>query len=258
LFICTTFEAILGYLKDIGILWGLVPQYRNISISPKYGFNLFIILNNLKFNSIMDLMSLLKDQLTPEMIAQLSQQTGAAPAQTATAAEGIFSTLLGGLAKNAAGGGAEAILGALNKDQHGSAMGDIMGLLGGAMGGGGAATNGAGILGHILGGQQQGAAQVISQASGVQQSGVADMMMKLAPMVMGVLGQQQQQQQQQGAGFDASSLMSMLGGAVQTQNSNPMMQLATQFLDKDHDGSVVDDLMGMVGSRLLGGMFGKR
>jgi hypothetical protein len=218
-----------------------------------YRFNLFIFLNNLKFNSIMDLMSLLKDQLTPEMIAQLSQQTGAAPAQTATAAEGIFSTLLGGLAKNAAGGGAEAILGALNKDQHGSAMGDIMGLITGAMGGG-AATNGAGILGHILGGQQQGAAQVISQASGMQASGVQDMMAKLAPMVMGVLGQQNQQS----GGFDASGLANLLGGAVQKQNANPLMQLATQFLDKDNDGSVVDDLMGMVGSRLLGGMFGKR
>jgi hypothetical protein len=201
----------------------------------------------------MDLMSLLKDQLTPEMIAQLSQQTGAAPAQTATAAEGIFSTLLGGLAKNASGGGAEAILGALNKNHDGSILNDVMGLLSGNAGG--AAANGAGILGHILGGQQQGAAQVISQASGVQQSGVADMMMKLAPMVMGVLGQQKQQQ---GAGFDASALAGMLGGAVQTQNSNPLMQLATQFLDKDHDGSMVDDLMGMVGSRLLGGMFGNK
>jgi hypothetical protein len=200
----------------------------------------------------MDLMSLLKDQLTPEMIAQLSQQTGAAPAQTATAAEGIFSTLLGGLAKNASGGGAEAILGALTKDDHSSVLGDVMGLLSGNAGG--AAANGAGILGHILGGQQQGAAQVISQASGVQQSGVADMMMKLAPMVMGVLSQQNQQQ----GGMNASGLASLLGGAVQTQNSNPLMQLATQFLDKDHDGSMVDDLMGMVGSRLLGGMFGNK
>jgi hypothetical protein len=201
----------------------------------------------------MDLMSLLKDQLTPEVLGQLSQQTGAAPAQTATAAEGIFSTLIGGLAKNAAGGGADGILGALDKDHDGSVLNDVMGLV---MGGGGSgATNGAGILGHILGGQQQGAAQVISQASGVQQSGVADMMIKLAPMVMGVLAQQKQQQ---GAGFDASGLASMLGGAVQTQNSNPLMQLATQFLDKDRDGSMVDDLMGMVGSRLLGGMFGNK
>ena len=201
----------------------------------------------------MDLMSLLQSQLTPEIIGQLSQQTGAAPAQTATAAEGIFSTLIGGLAKNAAGGGAEGILGALDRDHDGSILNDVMGLISGNAGG--AAANGAGILGHILGGQQQGAAQVISQASGVQPSGVADMMIKLAPMVMGVLAQQKQQQ---GAGFDASGLASMLGGAVQTQNSNPLMQLATQFLDKDHDGSMVDDLMGMVGSRLLGGMFGNK
>jgi hypothetical protein len=199
----------------------------------------------------MDLMSLLQSQLTPEIIGQLSQQTGAAPAQTATAAEGVFSTLLGGLAKNAAGGGAEGILGALDRDHDGSILNDVMGLISGNAGG--AAANGAGILGHILGGQQQGAAQVISQASGVQQSGVADMMIKLAPMVMGVLAQQKQQQ-----GFDASGLASMLGGAVQTQNSNPLMQLATQFLDKDRDGSMVDDLMGMVGSRLLGGMFGNK
>ena len=78
-------------------------------------------------------------------------------------------------------------------------------------------------------------------------------MIKLAPMVMGVLAQQKQQQ-----GLDASGLAGMLGGAVQTQNANPLMQMATRFLDKDNDGSVVDDLMGMVGSRLLGGMFGKK
>ena len=150
----------------------------------------------------MDLMSLLQGQLTPEVIGQLSQQTGASPTQTATAAEGVFSTLLGGLAKNAAGGGAEGILGALDRDHDGSVLNDVMGMITGNGGGGNAAAlNGAGILGHILGGQQQGAAQVISQASGVQQSGVADLMIKLAPMVMGVLAQQKQQQ-----GFDANGL----------------------------------------------------
>ena len=202
----------------------------------------------------MDLMSLLQEQLTPQVIGQLSQQTGASPTQTATAAEGVFSTLLGGLAKNAAGGGAEGILNALDRDHDGSVLNDVMGMISGNAGGrNAAALNGVGILGHILGGQQQGAAQVISQASGVQQSGVADLMIKLAPIVMGVLAQQKQQQ-----GLDASGLAGMLGGAVQTQNANPLMQLATQFLDKDHDGSMVDDLMGMVGSRLLGGMFGNK
>ncbi len=200
----------------------------------------------------MDLMSLLQSQLTGDVVNQLSQQTGAAPEQTATAAEGIFSTLLSGLAKNASTeGGANGILSALDRDHDGSVLNDVLGLVMGAAQGGGAA-NGAGILGHILGGQQQNAAQMVSQTSGVSQSGVMDMMIKLAPMVMGVLGQQHQQQ----GGLNASALSGLLGNAVQTQSSNPLMQMATRFLDKDGDGSAMDDIMGMVGSKLLGGMFG--
>jgi hypothetical protein len=199
----------------------------------------------------MDLMDLLKGQLTPELIAQLSQQTGAAPAQTATAAEGVLSTLLGGLAKNAqTPDGAGNILGAIQRDHDGSMLDNIMGLITGGAQASSPAANGAGILGHILGAQQQGAAQAVSQASGVHQDGVMDMMIKLAPMVMGVLGQQTQQQ-----GLNASGLASLLGGSVQNASSNPLMQMATSFLDKNHDGSMVDDLMGMVGSKLLGGLF---
>lgn len=199
----------------------------------------------------MDLMSLLQGHLTEDVVNQLSQQTGAAPEQTATAAQGIFSTLISGLAKNASTeNGASGILSALDTDHDGSILNDVMGLISGMQGRG--ATNGAGILNHVLGGQQQNAAQMVSQTSGVSQSGVMDMMIKLAPMVMGVLGQQNQQQ----GGLNASALSGLLGNAVQTQSSNPLMQMATRFLDKDGDGSAMDDIMSMVGSKLLGGMFG--
>lgn len=199
----------------------------------------------------MDLMSLLQGHLTEDVVNQLSQQTGAAPEQTATAAQGIFSTLIGGLAKNASTeGGATGILGALDRDHDGSILNDVMGLIAGMQGGG--AANGAGILNHVLGGQQQNAAQMLSQTSGVSQNGVMDMMIKLAPMVMGVLGQQNQQQ----GGLNANALSGLLGNAVQTQSSNPLMQMATQFLDKNGDGSAMDEIMGMVGSKLLGGLFG--
>lgn len=196
-------------------------------------------------------MSLLQGHLTEDVVNQLSQQTGAAPEQTATAAQGVFSTLISGLAKNASTeNGASGILGALDADHDGSILNDVMGLISGMQGRG--ATNGAGILNHVLGGQQQNAAQMVSQTSGVSQSGVMDMMIKLAPMVMGVLGQQNQQQ----GGLNASALSGLLGNAVQTQSSNPLMQMATRFLDKDGDGSAMDDIMQMVGSKLLGGMFG--
>ena len=200
----------------------------------------------------MDLMSLLQGHLTEDVVNQLSQQTGAAPDQTATAAQGIFSTLLSGLAKNASTeGGATGILGALDRDHDGSILNDVMGLVTGAAQGGGAA-NGAGILNHVLGGQQQNAAQMLSQTTGISQNGIMDMMIKLAPMVMGVLGQQNQQQ----GGLNPNALAGLLGNAVQTQSSNPLMQMATRFLDQDGDGSAMDDIMSMVGSKLLGGMFG--
>lgn len=203
----------------------------------------------------MNLLELMQGQLTPEIINQLSQQTGAAPQQTEVAAQGVLSTLLGGLSKNAQSPeGANGILSALDRDHDGSVLNDIMGMLGGAQQAQAPASalNGAGILGHILGGQQQNAAGMISQASGVAPEGVMGMMAQLAPLVMGVLGQQKQQQ-----GFDASGLASLLGGSVQSQSSNPLMQMATKFLDKDGDGSMMDDVMGMVGSKLMGGLFGK-
>lgn len=202
----------------------------------------------------MNLLELMQGHLSPEIINQMSQEVGAEPQQTQVAAQGVLSTLLGGLSKNAQSPeGAGGILSALDRDHDGSALNDIMGMLSGnPQGASPNAMNGAGILGHILGGQQQGAASMISQASGVAPEGVMGMMMKMAPLVMGVLGQQKQQQ-----GFDASGLASMLGGSVQNQSGNPLMQMATRFLDKDGDGSVMDDVMGMVGSKLLGGIFGK-
>ena len=202
----------------------------------------------------MDLMSLLQGHLTPEVINQMSQETGAAPEQTATAAQGVLSTLLGGLSKNAQGGGADGLLSALDRDHDGSILDDVMGLIsGGGQASAPSAMNGAGILSHVLGDQAGGAAEMISKATGVNENGVLGMMVKLAPLVMGVLGQQKQQQ-----GLDASGLAGLLGGSVQQQSSNPLMQMATRFLDKDGDGSMVDDIMGMVGSNLMGGLFGKK
>ena len=64
----------------------------------------------------MDLMGLLQGQLSEGMLDQLSQQIGGADQQqTAAAASGIISTLMGGLAKNASSQeGASALSNALD------------------------------------------------------------------------------------------------------------------------------------------------
>lgn len=197
----------------------------------------------------MDLNALLQGQLPSGLVEQLSQQIGGDQQQTATAASGILNTLLGGLAKNASSeDGANAIANALDKDHDGSIFDNLSGLLSGQQQSG--AMNGAGILQHILGGKSDGAADLISQMSGLSSGQTGNLMQLLAPMLMGALGQAKQQN-----GLDAGGLTSLLGGLVSQQSgataSNPMLGLVSQFLDKDHDGSIMDDVAGMVMNNLF-------
>jgi hypothetical protein len=202
----------------------------------------------------MDLTELLKGNIPQDLIGTLSQQMGTEPQQTQTAAQSIFTTLLGGLAKNASTEeGAQGILGALDRDHDGSVLNDLGGLLTGAMGSS-QATNGAGILGHILGSKQQGAVDMVSQTSGIDANSAMSMMLKLAPILMGVLGKAKQDN-----GLDAGGLSGLLSGVMgnqQVQEQNPLVAIATRFIDQDGDGDIMDDLSGM-GMNILGGMLKK-
>ncbi len=202
----------------------------------------------------MDLTELLKGNIPQDLIGTLSQQMGTEPQQTQSAAQSIFTTLLGGLAKNASTEeGAQGILGALDRDHDGSVLNDLGGLLTGAMGSS-QATNGAGILGHILGSKQQGAVDMVSQTSGIDANSAMSMMIKLAPILMGVLGKAKQDN-----GLDAGGLSGLLSGVMgnqQAQEQNPLVAIATRFIDQDGDGDIMDDLSGM-GMNILGGMLKK-
>jgi hypothetical protein len=197
----------------------------------------------------MDLNSLLQGQLPDGILDQLSQQIGGDKEQTATAASGIINTLLGGLAKNAAQPeGADAIAGALERNHDGSIFDNLSSLFSGGQQSG--ATNGLGILQHILGDKAGGAAGMIGQMSGLSSDQSSNLMQLLAPMLMGALGQAKQQN-----GLDGGGVASLLSNLVTQQSSNsassPLMGLVTQFLDKDNDGSIMDDVAGMVMNNLF-------
>ncbi len=202
-------------------------------------------------------MDMLQGQLTDVMIDQLSQKLGGADRQaTQTAASGILSTIVAGLAKNATKpGGAESLASALEKDHDGSVLDNMMDMLGGgnAPSGMERAMNGAGILKHVLGGKQAGAADIISQMSGLQSGQAGSLMEMLAPMVMGTLGRQKKQNN-----MNPSDLTDLLSGTLSSEtNKRQEMGLIGKFLDQDGDGSVMDDLAGM-GMKMLGNMFRKR
>jgi hypothetical protein len=68
-------------------------------------------------------------------------------------------------------------------------------------------------------------------------------LMMLAPVVMGMLGRAKQQQ-----GLDPGGLSDMLGQqSAQAQQASGMMGMLGQLLDRNHDGSAVDDIAGMIG-----------
>ncbi|MCB0620719.1 MAG: DUF937 domain-containing protein [Saprospiraceae bacterium] len=208
-------------------------------------------------NSLMDL---LQGQLSEGMIKQLSQQIGGADQQkTAAATSGIVTTLMGALARNAATPeGANSLSNALDRDHDGSVLDDMMDLFSGQKSvqpERQRALNGDGIINHILGDRRGNAIDMISQMSGLDSNKTGSLMTMLAPMIMGMLGQQKKQQ-----GLDVGGLVSMLNGVrtqQQAQSNNPTMSLITRFLDADGDGSIADDVAGF-GMKFLGNLFKRK
>lgn len=203
-----------------------------------------------------NLLELLQGQLDENLVDKLSEQIGGADRQqTANAAQGIMSSLVTALAKNASTPeGAANLNNALEQDHDGSLLGNLADMFSGgnvpqtqAR-----AANGTGILGHLLGNNQGGVAEMVSKMSGLDTNKTGNLMTMLAPMVMGMLGQQKKQQ-----GLDIGGIASLLSGTVtqQRQSGNPLMDMASRFLDQDGDGSAVDDIAGMVGKGLLSKLF---
>lgn len=207
----------------------------------------------------LNLTDLLQGQLPDELVDQLSSQIGGADRQqTAMAASGIMTTLVSALARNASNEqGAAAIAGALDRDHDGSILNNLAGLLGGQtqqVQESNRALNGAGILEHILGERKNPAADMISQMSGLNSNQTGNMMQILAPLVMGMLGKTKREQ-----GLDIGGLASLLSGTANSRQaqSNPASSLVTRLLDRDGDGSAVDDIA-RIGMNVLGNLFKKK
>ena len=191
-----------------------------------------------------DLMQSIAAQLSGAPMSQLSAQLGTDSQTTESAVQAALPVLLGALAKNSASsGGADSLAGALDRDHDGSILDDVGGFLGS---GGGA--DGAAILGHVLGTREPTVEAGIGQATGLQAGQVTQLLQMLAPIVLGYLGRQKRQQ-----GMSAGSLGELLGTqSRQAAAQNPALGALTSLLDQDDDGTIVDDLGGLLGSFLSG------
>jgi len=209
--------------------------------------------------SILDLLS---SDMGKELISGASRKTGQPADKTANVLSMALPVILGAMQKNASTPqGAKSLNNALEDNRHdGSILSQLSGLLENQSGDEGLMKDGAGILNHVLGGNQQKVQQSISKVSGVDANSVAKIIQMAAPILMGVLGNQKRKDN-----VGESGLGDLLG-SVMGENTNHDRSLIETLLDADGDGSVIDDIAGMVlgGKKkkggiagMLGGLFGK-
>jgi hypothetical protein len=177
---------------------------------------------------------------------QIAAQLGTDQATASSAVSSALPMLVGALARNASSeAGAQSLSGALERDHDGSVLDDVSGFIGG----GSAASSGAGILGHLFGGQQSAVSQAVGQSSGLDGQAAGQLLAMLAPVVMGALSRGARQ----GGGLDPTALSGLLGGeqASLAQQAPDAMGMLGQLLDSNRDGSIMDDL-GRLATRVLG------
>ncbi len=203
----------------------------------------------------MDLRDLFQGQINDVLVDQISNQFGIKNRnQAESAVEGGFTTLLNAISKNVASpSGAEGLAGALDRDHDGSILDDITGFLGGSKQVENTSMlNGSGILKHLLGGQQNQVVEMLGQTTGLGKSQTGQMLMSLAPVVMGMLGKQKKLNN-----LDQRSLADMVtrGTSNFNRQSPTNTSLITKMLDKDGDGSAMDEIMSMGAKALFGSIF---
>lgn len=161
------------------------------------------------------------------------------------------SVLTGVLAHNASQPeGAKALDAALARDHDGSIFDDLGRFLDDF-----ASGQGAGILGHVLGGAQPQVQQTIAKKSGLSMDKVGPLLVMVAPMVMGALGKMKKDKK-----LDATAVASALAKERRTaekKDSNDVLGSVLGMLgaapSSSSSGGVLGGILGAVG-----GLFGKK
>jgi len=139
---------------------------------------------------------------------QIGARIGVPPAQAQSAISAALPVLMSALSQQAASG--PGLQQAIERDHDGSILDVLPGYLQGTADLSSRTTNGAGILDHVLGDQQQGIQQALSAKTGLSMATIAQLLPLLAPIVLGMLGKQARS----GTGPGLDDLGSLLGGAA--------------------------------------------
>ena len=188
----------------------------------------------------MALLDMLQQRLGSDAVNQIGSRIGADPGTTGNTIDAALPLLISALARNTGDSErAQSLASAVSNDHDGSILDDIPGYVSRA-----SEKPGAGILRHVLGGRQQAVQTGLSQVTGLDAGKTGTLLTMLAPLVMGALGRSKKEN-----GLDAQGLSTLLSGEQEQlkQSAPGVMGALSRFLDHDNDGSVMDDVSGMLG-----------
>ena len=187
------------------------------------------------------------DLLNNNVISNITNKLGVDQNQATALMTTAVPLMLSALQKNASTPqGAESLNNALQ--QHdGSILNNLASIFTGQP-----SNDGQKIVNHMFGGQTDQVTNALSAKTGITQSKIAPILAILAPIVMAYLGRQKNQTQTNAGGL-GDLLGGILGGGnnnqatapTQQQNGGGIFGTITNMLDKDKDGSVIDDIFDM-------------
>ncbi len=209
------------------------------------------------------ILDLLNSDLGKTIISGVAGQTNQSQNKTQDVLTMALPVLMQAMKRNAATPqGAEGLMNALSNKHDGSLLNNLGGLFSGGVDAS-VLDDGSKILGHVLGGKQQAVTNTLGAKAGIDAGTVAQILKVAAPILMSVLGNQAKQQNVN----SANGLEGLLGGLLKGNSPQHEQSFLESILDANGDGSVIDDVAGMVlgGNKkqgglggLLGGLFGKK
>lgn len=210
------------------------------------------------------ILELLNSDLGKQIIKGASAQTNAPEDKTSQVVSMALPLLLGAMKKNASTPeGASGLLNALQSKHDGSIVNNLGTYFQGGVDNSDL-NDGEGILKHVLGAKRPQLENALSQKSGLDSNSVAQILKVAAPIVIGMLGKEAKEKNVSNESGLADVLGNLIGGKSPQEQS-----MLHSILDSDGDGSIIDDIAGMVlgGSKsnqkssglggLLGGLFKK-
>ena len=190
----------------------------------------------------MNLSNLLNSSIGQTIVKSVADQFGLDESQAASAVNTAVPVILGGLNKNIqTPEGAESLNNTLESKHDGSLLDNLGGILSGNVGD--LQQDGGSILNHVFGNNVGAVQNGIAQKTGISADKIGPIISMLAPVVMAYLGKQKSQNNVNAGGL-GDLLGGMLGGGS-AQNGGGLLDMVTGFLDKDKDGSALDDILGM-------------